>query len=53
MATTINLRDVDEDLHRALRIRAAELGTSVKALVLRYCEEGLEREKKAKKKGGG
>jgi len=52
MATTINLRNVDPDLHRRLRIRAADLGTNVKTLVMRYCEEGLARDKKAKKKGG-
>jgi plasmid stability protein len=50
VATTINLRNVDPELHRKLRIRAADLGTNVKALVIRYCEEGLKRDK-AKKKG--
>jgi len=49
---TINLRDIPDELHRALRIRAAELGTNVKALVIRYCQEGLERDKKTKKKRG-
>ncbi len=48
---TINMRDFPVDLHRALKIRAAEEGTNVKALVIRYCEEGLKK-KKPKKKGG-
>ena len=42
----INLRDFPRDLHRALKIRAAETGTTVKALMIRYCQEGLERGKK-------
>lgn len=42
----INLRDIPDELHRALRIRAAEEGTNVKALIMRYCEEGLKRGKK-------
>jgi hypothetical protein len=43
-----------DDLHRSLKIRAAELGITVKALVIRYCKEGLARDwgRKAKKKGG-
>ena len=48
---TMNMRDFPPDLHRALKIRAAETGTTVKALVIRYCEEGLERDKKKKKRG--
>ena len=50
---TINMRDFPQDLHRALRIRAAEEGTSIKAVIIRYCEEGLKREgKQIKKKRG-
>lgn len=50
----INLRDISDELHRALRIRAAETDTTVKALIIRYCQEGLKRDKKGKgrKKGG-
>jgi plasmid stability protein len=48
----INLRDFPDDLHRSLKIRAAETGTTVKALMIKFCQEGLERDKKAKKKGG-
>ena len=49
---TINLRDIPDDLHRSLRIRAAEKGTNVKALVLRYCIEGLKRDRQIARKGG-
>ena len=48
----INLRAFPDDLHRSLKIRAAETGTTVKALMIKFCQEGLERDKKAKKKGG-
>ena len=50
--SVIHLKDFPDDLHRLLRIRAAEEGTSIKALMIRYCEQGLERDKKGKKKGG-
>ncbi len=45
----LNLRDFPEELHMALKIRAAEERTNVKALVIRYCEEGLAKGKKGKK----
>jgi len=48
----INLRDFPDDLHRSLKIRAAETGTTVKALMIKFCQEGLERDKKGQKKGG-
>ena len=35
-----------------MRIRAAETGTSIKEVIIRYCQEGLDWDKKAKKKGG-
>ena len=46
MATTINLRDVPEDLHTEIKIQAARENLSVKALVLRVMREYL------KEKGG-
>jgi plasmid stability protein len=46
----INLRDFPDDLHRSLKIRAAETGTTVKALMIKFCQEGLEREKKGQRK---
>ena len=45
----INMRDFPDDLHRALKVRAAETGTTIKALMIRYCKEGLERDKKGKR----
>ena len=52
--SVIHLKDFPDDLHRLLRIRAAEEGTSIKALMTRYCQEGLKRdwgkEKKPRKK---
>lgn len=49
----INLRDFPDDLHRELKIKAAETGTTIKALMIRYCQEGLKADKKGKKKGRG
>lgn len=49
---TLNLREVPDDLHRSLKIRAAEKGTNVKALVIRYCIEGLKRDRQIARKGG-
>jgi plasmid stability protein len=39
---TINLRNVPDELHRRLRLRAFELGLSLKDFVLREAEKGLE-----------
>jgi plasmid stability protein len=47
----INLRDVPEELHRRLKVRAAERGIKLYALVQEYLEEGLKRDKKTKKGG--
>ena len=44
MATTINLRDVPEDLHRRAKVQAAKEGTTIKGLILRLLKEYLERE---------
>jgi plasmid stability protein len=49
--SVIHLKDFPDDLHRALKIKAAETGTTIKALMMKYCEEGLKRDK-GKKKGG-
>jgi plasmid stability protein len=51
--TAINLRDVPEELHRALKVRAAERGIKLYALVLEYLEEGLKRDKRKPQKRGG
>ena len=48
----INLRDMPEELHRALKVRAAQRGIKLYALVLEYLEEGLKRDKDMPKKGG-
>jgi plasmid stability protein len=45
----INMRDFPDDLHRALKIKAAETGTTIKALMIRYCREGLKADKKGRK----
>ena len=47
-----NLKNMPDDLHRALKIQAAIMGVSMHDLILRYCEEGLNRDKKEKKKEG-
>ena len=46
----INMKDFPDDLHIALKIRAAETRSTIKALVIRYCQEGLARDKKTKPK---
>ncbi len=48
----LNFRKVPDDLHRALKLRAVELGESMEKLALRYIQEGLERDKAKPKKGG-
>jgi len=48
---TLNFRKVPVELHKALKLRAVELGVSMETLGLRYIEEGLRRDKKAKKGG--
>jgi hypothetical protein len=52
VALSLLIKDFPRDLHRELKIQAAVLETSIKALVIRYCQEGLEEDKKSKKKGG-
>ena len=47
------MRDFPDDLQKALKIRAIEEETTLKELVVRFCTEGLERDKKPKKKKGG
>ena len=42
----VNIREFPDDLHRALKIKAAEDMTSLKELLIRYAREGLERDKK-------
>ena len=42
MATTINLRDVPEDLHRRAKVQAAKEDTTIKGLIIRLLEEYLK-----------
>jgi plasmid stability protein len=44
-----NLKNMPDDLHTALKIRAAELKTTMHALALKYIEEGLNRAKRLRK----
>ncbi len=50
----VNIRDFPNDLHRFLKIKAAEDGTTIKALIIKYAQDGLQRDKKSTKtkKGG-
>jgi plasmid stability protein len=45
---TINLRDFPADLHKKVKIRAAEEETTIKAIIIKALTEYL----KKKKKGG-
>jgi hypothetical protein len=47
------VRDFPDELHHGMKIRAAIDKVSLRALIIRYCQEGLERDKKRKKKKGG
>jgi hypothetical protein len=49
---TIIVKDFPEDLHTALKVRAALEKMTMKDLIIRYSQEGLERGQKGKKKGG-
>jgi plasmid stability protein len=42
----LHVRDLDDDLHRAVRIEAIERDESVKAFVTRALERELERSRK-------
>ena len=44
----MNLRDIPDDLHKGLKIRAIEEGVTLRELVIRYCEQGLVGDKKKK-----
>jgi hypothetical protein len=44
----MNLRDIPDDLQRALKIRAIEERVTLRELVIRYCREGLARDRKRK-----
>jgi plasmid stability protein len=44
----INLRHVSDELHRALKVRAAQRGINLYDLILEYLEEGLKRDKPKK-----
>ena len=45
------IKDFPKDLHQEMKLQAVLLETTLKDLILRYCQEGLERDKKGKKKG--
>ena len=53
MPLSLLIKDFPKDLHKELKIQAAVLETSIKGLVIRYCQEGLKRDKDEPKKGGG
>jgi len=46
----MNLRDIPDDLQKALKIRAIEEGVTLRKLVIRYCEQGLAADKKKKRR---
>ena len=50
MAKTVYIRDFPEDLHRDLRVKAAYEDIPIRELIIRYCQEGLERDKKKNEK---
>ncbi len=54
MAKSLHIRDFPDELHHQLKIKAAIEKTSIRGLVISYCEEGLQKDKKTTKtkKGG-
>jgi predicted HicB family RNase H-like nuclease len=52
MSKIFYIRNIPEQLHRELKAQAALQGVSLSELVIRYCQECLERDKKGQKKGG-
>jgi hypothetical protein len=48
----MNLKEFPDELQKALKIRAIEEGTTLQKLVIRYCQEGLERDNQQPKKKG-
>jgi plasmid stability protein len=44
---SLNIRNFPVDLQRELKIHAAIKDTSMKDLIVKYCEAGLRREKKS------
>ena len=50
------IKDFPKELHQEMKLEAVLLETTLKDLILRYCQEGLESERgkgqKAKRKGG-
>ena len=53
MPLTVYVRNFPEELHHALKVKAAIDKVTLQALVIRYCEEGLARDKQQTKKKGG
>ncbi len=49
MGVQLNIREFPEELHHELKIRAAIDKLSMKELIIRYCQEGLARDKKEEK----
>jgi len=46
------VRDFPDEIHHAMKIQAAIERVSLRTLIIRYCKEGLERDKKPKPKKG-
>lgn len=45
------IKEIPDELMKAVKVRAAQEGVTMKELILRYIEEGLKKEKKEKKDG--
>jgi len=44
------VRDFPDDVHHRMKIQAAIERVSLRELIIRYCQEGLEQEKKGQRK---
>ncbi len=53
MGLSLLIKDFPKDLHKELKLEAVQNECSLKALVIRYCQEGLKRDDKPNKKKGG
>ena len=45
----INLRFYDEDLHKEMKMQAVKEDTNLQSLIIKACQEYLDRAKKSKK----
>ncbi len=51
MTVAVLIKGFPKDIHKELKLQAVRMDSSLKDLVIRYCQEGLKNDKKTKKGG--